>query len=60
MTLGGYKEVDGVLTPFLMTQSAMGQVMDLHIEKVTYNATMPPGRFDLPPDVKALAAKAKP
>src|SRR5580658_4563127 len=52
MTIGDYREVDGIQTPFLMTQSAMGQNMALHIEKVTYNATIPPGRFDLPADVK--------
>ncbi len=60
MTIGDYRAVDGIQTPFLMTQSAMGQNMALHIDTVTYNAKMPAGRFDLPPDVKALAAKKKP
>lgn len=60
MTMGDYRAVDGVQTPFLMTQSAMGQNMALHIDKVTYNAKIPAGRFDLPPDVKAIAAKTKP
>jgi hypothetical protein len=60
MTIGDYRDVDGIQTPFLMTQSAMSQNMALHIEKVTYNVEMPEGRFDLPPDVKAIVAKKKP
>jgi hypothetical protein len=60
MTLGDYRLVDGIQTPFAMTQSAMGQNMAMHIDKITYNAAMPPGRFDLPAEVKALAAKKKP
>jgi hypothetical protein len=60
MTLSDYREISGIQTPFLMTQSAMGQNLALHLEKVTYNATIPPGRFDLPPDVKALTEKKKP
>ncbi len=60
MTLGDYRAVDGIQTPFLMTQSAMGQNMSLHIAKVVYNGKIPEGRFDLPAEVKALAAKKKP
>lgn len=60
MTMGDYRLVDGIQTPFLMTQSAMGQDMAMHIEKVTYNAAIPAVRFDLPPEVKALAAKKNP
>lgn len=60
MTLGDYRVVDGIQTPFSMTQSAMGQNMALHIDKVTYNAKIPSAKFDLPADVKAIAAKKKP
>ena len=60
MTMGEYRVVDGIETPFLMTQTAMSQIMAMHIDKVTYNPTMPKGRFDLPADIKALAAKKKP
>ena len=59
VTIGDYRVVDGVQTPFLMTQTAMSMNMAMHIEKVTYNPPMPPGRFDLPPAVKAIAAKSK-
>ncbi len=57
MTLGEYRAVDGVQTPFLMTQAAMGQNMAMHIQKVTYNADIPPSRFELPAAVKAIIAK---
>jgi hypothetical protein len=60
MTIGDYRVVDGIQTPFLMTQSAMNQTMAMHIDKVVYNADIPAGRFDLPPAVKAIAAKKKP
>jgi hypothetical protein len=59
MTLGDYRDVDGIRTPFLMTQLAMGQNMTMHIEKVTYDAKIPASRFDLPAEVKAIAAKKK-
>jgi hypothetical protein len=57
MNLGDYRAVDGIQTPFLMTQSAMGQNMAMHIEKVVYNAKIPAGKFDLPAEVKALVKK---
>jgi len=59
MILGDYRAVDGIQTPFLMTQSAMGQNMAMHIEKVIYNAKIPPGKFDLPEEVKALIRKKR-
>ena len=57
MNLGDYRAVDGIQTPFLMTQSAIGQDMAMHIEKAVYNAKIPAGKFDLPADVKALLKK---
>jgi hypothetical protein len=60
MTIGDYRVVDGIQTPFLMTQSAMSQNMAMHIEKVTCNVQIPASRFDLPPAIKALVAKQKP
>jgi outer membrane lipoprotein-sorting protein len=55
--MGDYRVVDGIQTPFTMTQKAMSQTMVMHFDKVQYNAPIPPGRFDLPPAVKAIAAK---
>jgi hypothetical protein len=57
--MSDYRTVDGVKTAFTMTQKAMSQVMVMHFDKVTYNAEIPADRFDLPPAVKALAAKKK-
>jgi hypothetical protein len=57
--LSDYRTVDGVKTPFTMTQKAMSQVMVMHFEKVTYNADIPADRFALPASVKALAARPK-
>ena len=59
MTMGDYRPVDGILTPFLMTQAAIGQNMALHIEKVSYTAKIPADRFALPPDVQAIVDKKK-
>jgi hypothetical protein len=59
MTMGDYRNVDGILTPFLMTQAAIGQNMALHIEKASYATKIPANRFALPPDVKAIADKKK-
>ncbi len=57
VTLSDYRVVEGVQTPFLMTQKAMGQDMAMHIEKVTYGVKIPASRFELPAEVKALLAK---
>ncbi|HVW07122.1 MAG TPA: hypothetical protein VHC90_00990 [Bryobacteraceae bacterium] len=60
MGLGDYRPIDGILTPFTMSQSAMGQNMAFHIDKVSYSAKIPSATFDLPPAVKELMAKKKP
>jgi len=52
-----YKIVDGIQTPFTMTQSAMGQLMSMHFESAKYNAPIPDERFDLPPAVKSILDK---
>ena len=55
--LSDYRTVEGIKTPFTMTQKAMGQVMVMHFEKVSFNSEIPGDRFDLPATVKALAQK---
>lgn len=57
--LSDYRTVDGVKTPFTMTQKAMSQTMVMHFEKVTYNADIPADKFALPASVKALVARSK-
>jgi hypothetical protein len=55
--LGDYRPVDGIQTPFSMRQNAMTQTLIMKFDKVQYNAAIPPGRFDLPAAVQALAQK---
>lgn len=57
MLLTDYRVVDGIRTPFTMTQNAVGQVMLMKFSKISYSTPVPAGRFDLPQAVKALAAK---
>jgi hypothetical protein len=57
--MGDYRAVDGIQTPFTLTQKAMSQVIVMKFDKVQYNARIAADRFDLPPAVKALAAKRK-
>jgi hypothetical protein len=57
--MGDYRVVDGIKTPFTLTQKAMSQVIVMKFDKVQYNAPIDANRFDLPPAVKALAAKRK-
>ena len=60
VSMGDYRVVDGIQTPFSLTQKAMSQTIAMHFDKVQYNADIPPGRFDLPAAVKALVARKKP
>jgi hypothetical protein len=57
--MGDYRVVDGIKTPFTMTEKAMSQVMVMKFDKVQYNVPIAADRFDLPPAVKALVAKRK-
>ena len=54
VTMGDYRTVSGIKTPFTMTQRAMSQVLSMHFDKVIYNGEIPEARFDLPPAIKAL------
>jgi len=51
--------IEGVQTPFVMTQRAMGQVMTMRFSKIDYGTAIPPERFELPAAVKALVAAKK-
>ncbi len=55
-----FRDVDGVLIPFRSRQVVMGglQTMIMSIQSVVHDVEIPPGRFDLPPEVKALRDKA--
>jgi hypothetical protein len=60
MTLSDYRMADGIRTPFVTTQNALGQIIVMKFERVVYNAPVAPGLFDLPDAVKALLAKRVP
>ncbi|MCU1328287.1 MAG: hypothetical protein JWN34_3657 [Bryobacterales bacterium] len=57
MNISDYREVNGIKTPFTMTQNAVGQVMVMKFSKISYGTPIPADRFELPAAVKALAAK---
>ena len=49
-----FRPVNGIITPFTMTEKAMNQTMVLKFSNVAYNAEMPKDRFDLPAEIKSL------
>jgi hypothetical protein len=55
--LSDYKEQNGVTAPRKVHQKALGQEFLITINQVEYNVDMPKDRFDLPAEIKALAAK---
>jgi hypothetical protein len=57
--LSDYKEVDGILIPHTIRQRAIGQEFLIVLEQIQHNTKIPPDRFDLPDDVKALVEKSK-
>ena len=56
-SISDYRPVDGILTPFTMTEKAMNNNIVMHFQSVAYNAAIPPDRFALPPAVKDLLNK---
>ncbi len=58
-TMSDFRSVDGILTPFAITEKAMSQSIVMHFDKIAYNAAIPPGRFDPPDSVKSLRTKGK-
>ena len=58
-TMSDFRPVDGILTPFAITEKAMSQNVVMHFAKIAYNADIPANRFDLPAAVKARRDKKK-
>lgn len=56
-TMSDFRSIDGILTPFTMTEKAMSQNIVMKFKNIAYNVALPKGRFDLPDPVKALAEK---
>ncbi|HYA17478.1 MAG TPA: hypothetical protein VEF06_08430 [Bryobacteraceae bacterium] len=57
--LSDYRSLDGIQTPFTMTQGAMGQLIVIHFDRIVYNATLPKDRFAMPAEVAALRARKR-
>lgn len=62
MIASDYKDFAGILSPSKMVQKAAGQELSFTIDNVKANEAIPPEKFDMPADVKALVDKpaAKP
>lgn len=58
-TMSDFRPVDGILTPFAITEKAMSQNVVMHFAKIAYNAEIPANRFDLPAAVKARRDRKK-
>jgi len=58
-TMSDFRSIDGILTPFAMTEKAMSQNIVMRFKTIDYNVTLAKDRFDLPAPVKALAARKK-
>jgi hypothetical protein len=54
-----YRRVAGILVPFRTRQVLMGgvQTMVMVVDSIATNVKIPSGRFDLPPEIRALKAK---
>jgi len=55
--LSDYKRVDGILVPHRTVTRLMGQERITVMESIEQNVLLPPDRFDLPAEIKALIKK---
>jgi hypothetical protein len=53
-----YKDFGGILEPAKVTNKTGPQEFTITLDSVEVNPDIPPGRFDLPPDVRKLVEKA--
>jgi hypothetical protein len=58
-SMSDFRLVDGILTPFTMTEKAMSQNIVMKFKSIAYNADIPKGRFEVPDAVKTLIEKKK-
>lgn len=56
ISVSDYREVDGVLMPHVIRQKVLQQEFTITVQNMKTNVEIPKDRFDLPDDVKALAA----
>ena len=57
--LSDYHKEGDILVPHRLTNKAMGQEFVINIDKIQYNADIPPSRFDTPAEIQALLDKEK-
>jgi hypothetical protein len=57
--IGDYRDEGGILAPHSITQKVPNAEILVKIENVKYNPDIPPGRFDLPAEIKALMTDKK-
>jgi len=58
-SMSDFRTIDGILTPFTMTEKAMSQNIVMKFKNIAYNVSIPNDRFEAPPPVKALLEKKK-
>jgi hypothetical protein len=59
ISVSDYRDVDGVLSPFLMKQKVLQQEFTVTMQSMKTNVDIPKDRFALPDDVKALVPQTK-
>ncbi len=57
--MSDFRAVNGILTPFTMTEKAMSQNIVMKFKNIAYNVAIPKDKFEVPPEVKALVEKKK-
>ena len=57
VAVSDYKSFGGILTPTKMVQKVAGQEFTISIDKVQVNPEIPPDRFAIPAEVRALLQK---
>jgi hypothetical protein len=55
--LSDYRKVDGLMFPFKTVQKILSNEIVLTMDKVEHNVKIPDSRFDLPEEIKKLAAQ---
>jgi hypothetical protein len=56
--MSDYKDFNGLMYPAKTLQSVVGQTILYTIDRIQFNEEIPASRFDLPEEIKTLAAKA--
>jgi hypothetical protein len=59
LEMSDYREIDGIRTPFTMTEKVMSQDIVMRFSSIVYNGPVPPHRFDPPADVAALLQRKR-